>query len=55
VRVLDAAGRVVTTRVYAVEGTLQTELTFESKLSSGVYMIEMVNAGQMQMQRLVVQ
>jgi hypothetical protein len=55
VRVLDAAGRLVTTRVYAVEGTLNTTLTFDEQLSSGVYMIETRNAGRVQTQRLVVQ
>ena len=55
VRVLDAAGRIVNTYLYAVEGSLNTTLTFEEKLSEGVYMIEMVNSGSVQTQRLVVQ
>jgi hypothetical protein len=54
-RVLDAAGRTLTTRVYAVEGSLNTTLTFDDKLSAGVYMIETLNAGRVQTQRLVVQ
>jgi hypothetical protein len=55
VRVLDAAGRAVTTRVYAVDGSMQSTIHFDQKLSAGVYMIEMTNAGQIQTQRLVVQ
>ena len=54
IRVLDAAGRAVTTRAYAVEGSLQTTLTFEQKLSSGVYMVEMTNGGNVKTERLVV-
>jgi hypothetical protein len=55
VRVLDAAGRAVTTRTFAVEGSLSTTLTFDEQLSAGVYMIETLNAGRVQPQRLVVQ
>jgi hypothetical protein len=55
VRVLDAAGRAVTTRMYAVEGTLNTTLTFDGQLSAGVYMIEMAQEGRVQTQRFVVQ
>jgi hypothetical protein len=54
-RVLDAAGRAVTTRTFAVEGSLSTTLTFDEQLSAGVYMIETLNAGRVQTQRLVVQ
>lgn len=55
VRVLDATGRAVMTRVYSVESSLQTALTFDTKLSAGLYMMEMTNAGNVQTQRLVVQ
>jgi hypothetical protein len=55
VRVLDAAGRSVTSRVFAVEGSFYTTLTFDEKLNAGVYMIETRNAGRVQTQRLVVQ
>jgi hypothetical protein len=55
VRVLDAAGRAVMTRVYSVESSLQTALLFDAKLSVGMYMMEMTNAGKVQTQRLVVQ
>ena len=54
-RVLDATGRAVVTRVYTVDGSLQSSINFDQKLSAGVYMIEMTNAGQIQAQRLVVQ
>jgi hypothetical protein len=55
VRVLDAAGRLILTRVYSVEESLNTTINFDQQLSSGIYMIEMVNAGQLQTQRLVVE
>jgi hypothetical protein len=55
VRVLDAAGRAVVTRLYSVESSLQTALLFDTKLSTGLYMMEMTNAGNMQTQRLIVQ
>jgi hypothetical protein len=55
VRVLDAAGRVVTTRTYAVEGSLNTMIAFDDKLSAGVYMIEMVNSGNIQTMRMLVE
>jgi hypothetical protein len=54
-RVLDAAGRAVTTRTFAVEVSLSTTLTFDEQLSAGVYMIETINAGRAQTQRMVVQ
>jgi hypothetical protein len=55
VRVLDAAGRSVFSRVFAVEGSFYATLTFDEKLNAGVYMIETRNAGRVQTQRLVVQ
>ncbi len=55
IRLLDATGRCVATRNYAVESSLQTTLTFDTKLSAGVYVMEMINAGKVQTQRLIVQ
>lgn len=55
VRVLDAAGRAVTTHTFSVEDTFNTTLTFDEELSAGVYMIEMTNAGNVNTHRLVVQ
>ena len=54
-RVLDAAGRSVTTRMYAVAETFNTTVVFDRPLSAGVYMVEMTNAGSVQTQRLIVQ
>ena len=54
-RVLDAAGREVTTRMYAVEETFNTTVVFDRQLSAGVYMVEMTNAGSVQTHRLIVQ
>jgi len=55
VRVLDASGRAITTHVYPVENSLRTTLVFERKLSAGIYMIEMTNAGSIRIDRLIVQ
>ncbi|MFM7234665.1 MAG: T9SS type A sorting domain-containing protein, partial [Flavobacteriales bacterium] len=55
VRVLDAAGRVVITRAFAVESALNTTLSFDQILSEGVYVMEMTNAGHVTTKRLVVQ
>jgi hypothetical protein len=55
VRVLDAAGRSVTTRVYSVEGSFNTTIAFDETLSAGVYMIEMINSGNIQTMRLLVE
>jgi hypothetical protein len=55
VRLLDATGRAVVTRLYSVESSLQTALLFDTKLSTGLYMMEMTNAGNVQTQRMVVQ
>ena len=55
VRLLDATGRAVVTRLYSVESSLQTALLFDAKLSVGMYMMEMTNAGKVQTQRLIVQ
>ena len=54
-RVLDAACREVTTRMYAVEETFNTTVVFDRQLSAGVYMVEMTNAGSVQTHRLIVQ
>jgi hypothetical protein len=54
-RVLDAAGRSVITRMYAVEETFNTTVVFDRPRSAGVYMVEMTNAGSVQTQRLIVQ
>ena len=43
VRVTDATGRVVLQQRFVVEGSLNTELNFQSTLSSGLYQVEMIN------------
>lgn len=55
VRVLDAAGRAVTSRMYATEESTTTTLVFDEKLNSGVYMIEISNGGNVSTHRLIVQ
>ena len=55
IRVMDAAGRVVHTGNFSTDGNLRTTLNFASSLSSGVYMIDILNNGIDRTERLVVQ
>ena len=55
VSVLDATCRAVKTRFYSVESSLQTAFTFDSKLSPGLYVMELTNTGKVQTHLLVVQ
>jgi hypothetical protein len=55
VSVLDAAGRSLTSSLFAVEGAFNTTLSFDQPLSPGLYMIELTHSGRVQTQRLVVQ
>ena len=55
IRVMDAAGRIVHTGNFSTDGNLRTTLNFASSLSSGVYMIDILNNGLARTERLVVQ
>jgi hypothetical protein len=55
VRVLDAQGRVVAQSAYAVDGVLNTIITFDRTLNNGLYMIEIMDGSTLRTERMVVQ
>jgi streptogramin lyase len=55
VRVIDAMGRSIFNKRYVVDGSLNTVLTFDAPLASGLYMVEYIIDGEVQTQRMVVQ
>jgi hypothetical protein len=54
VRITDATGRMVYANRYIVEGSLNTTIDFGQSLAGGVYMVEMIQNGQMKTMRMVV-
>jgi PKD repeat protein len=54
VRITDAMGRVVYTNRFAVEGSLNTIVTFSEALSSGIYNVEFTVDGQIMTERMIV-
>jgi hypothetical protein len=54
VRIVDATGRMVYANRYMVEGSLNTTIDFGQTLSGGVYMVEMIQNGEMKTMRMVV-
>jgi hypothetical protein len=55
IRVVDAMGRQVWNNRYAVDGVLNTNITFERPLANGLYFVEALFNGEVQTQRLMVQ
>jgi hypothetical protein len=55
VRIYDALGRKIQSERYVVDGTLQTELNFESELSDGMYMIEVSSENKIKTARVLIQ
>jgi hypothetical protein len=55
VRITDGMGRVVFTNRYTVEGSLNTIVTFEKPLASGIYNVEFQYDGNSTTKRMVVQ
>jgi hypothetical protein len=55
IRVVDAMGRQVLSNRYAVDGVLNTNITFERPLANGLYFVEALFNGEVQTQRLMVQ
>ena len=55
IRVVDAMGRQVWSNRYAVNGLLNTNITFERPLANGLYFVEAIFNGEVQTQRLMVQ
>jgi len=54
VRITDATGRMVYSNRYIVEGAINTTMDFGQTLAGGVYMVEMVQNGQLNTMRMVV-
>jgi hypothetical protein len=54
VRIADATGRMVYANRYMVEGSLNTTIDFGQTLAGGVYMVEMIQNGEMKTMRMVV-
>ena len=54
VRITDAMGRIVYTNRFAVEGSLNTIVTFSEPLASGMYNVEFTVDGQIMTERMVV-
>jgi hypothetical protein len=54
VRIVDATGRMVYANRYIVEGSINTSIDFGQTLAGGVYMVEMIQNGDMQTMRMVV-
>jgi hypothetical protein len=54
VRIADAIGREVYANRYIVEGSLNTTIDFGQTLAGGVYMVEMIQNGEMKTMRMVV-
>jgi len=53
--VVDAMGRQVWSNRYAIDGILNTNITFEQPLANGLYFVEAIFNGEVQTQRLMVQ
>jgi hypothetical protein len=54
VRIMDSMGREVYTNRYAVDGSLNTMVSFSKSLSQGIYMVEMRAGDVVKTQRMVV-
>jgi hypothetical protein len=55
VRVMDAMGKMIQSHQFSVDGNLNTTLTFENKLASGLYFIEMNDGDTILNDRLIVE
>jgi len=55
IRIVDAMGRQVYSNRFAVDGILNTNLTFQHPLANGLYMVEAIFNGEVHTQRMMVQ
>ena len=55
IRVIDGLGRMIYNKRYVVDGSLNTVLTFDQPLASGLYMVEYIYNGETHSQRMMVQ
>jgi len=54
-KIYDALGRKIETKQFAVDGTLQTELNFQTELSNGLYLIEVSSGKMIKSARILIQ
>jgi len=54
VRITDATGRMVYGNRYIVEGVMNTTMDFGQTLAGGMYMVELVQNGQLSTMRMAV-
>ena len=55
VKIYDALGRKIESKRYVVDGTLQTELKFQSELSNGIYLVEVSSKNIVQTARILIE
>jgi hypothetical protein len=55
IEMFDMYGKLVYSKQFAVEGVLNTILTFEEPLAGGVYMVNIIMNGEIQTERMVVE
>jgi hypothetical protein len=55
VKIFDSMGRKIQSERFIVNGTLQTELNFQSKLSNGIYLIEVSSENMVQTARILIE
>jgi hypothetical protein len=55
VRIMDSVGKVVFDRVYAVEGSLLKEITFDNPLAAGSYTVNMIAGDMIRTEKMMVQ
>jgi hypothetical protein len=55
IRMMDATGRLVAEKQFAVDGSLNTSFDFAQPLQNGIYMIECVDNNRVKSQRVVIQ
>jgi hypothetical protein len=54
IRIIDALGRVVHTRSFSTEGSLNTILSFDQPLGAGIYFVEFLSNGESHSERMIV-
>jgi 1,4-alpha-glucan branching enzyme len=54
-RILDNIGRVVYQNTFSTEGSLNTSVVFDRKLSSGVYSMEIINGTERRVEKMIVE
>ncbi|MFN0030555.1 MAG: T9SS type A sorting domain-containing protein [Flavobacteriales bacterium] len=54
VRISDSMGRLIFSRIYIVDGTLNTSIQFANRLSAGIYLVDFVCGDEVKTQKLMV-